>query len=57
MSDVRTKYMEFVRAMVEKSQKKEESKPNDVNSVDVKEIEKLTEKLREEIPDKLKKKN
>jgi len=53
--DNRLKYMEFVKAMVEKSQKKEEAQPNSLNEVDVKKIEELTEKLREEIPDKLKK--
>lgn len=55
--DSRTKYMEFVKAMVEKSEKKEESKPNTLNDVDINKIEELTNKLREQIPDKLKKRN
>jgi len=47
--------MEFVKAMLEKSEKKEEAQPNSLNDVDVKQIEEITQKLREEIPDKLKK--
>lgn len=53
--DNRVRYMEFVKAMLEKSEKKEEAQPNSLNDVDVKQIEEITQKLREEIPDKLKK--
>jgi len=53
--DNRTRYMEFVKAMLEKSEKKEEAQPNSLNSLDVKQIEELAQKIKEELPDKLRK--
>ena len=47
--------MDFVNSMVKKSQEKEEAKPNSLDTLNVSQIEELTKKLREEIPDKLKK--
>ena len=55
MSDLRNKHMDFVNSMVKKSQEKEEAKPNSLDTLNVGQIEELTKKLREEIPDKLKK--
>jgi hypothetical protein len=54
--DARTKHMDFVNQMVKKSEEKEESRPNSLNHLDVNDIEELTKKLREEIPEKLRKK-
>lgn len=54
--DSRTKHMDFVNQMVKKSQEREESKPNSLNNLNVNDIEQLTNKLREEIPNKVKKK-
>lgn len=47
--------MDFVNSMVKKSQEKEEAKPNSLDTLSVSQIEEITKKLREEIPDKLKK--
>ncbi|MBS3154877.1 hypothetical protein J4404_00055 [Candidatus Woesearchaeota archaeon] len=55
MSDLRNKHMDFVNSMVKKSKEKEEAKPNSLDTLNVSQIEELTKKLREEIPDKLKK--
>lgn len=53
--DARTRYLEFVNAMLEKAKQKEEAQPNSSDNVDMKQIEEITEKIKEELPAKLRK--
>ncbi len=46
MKEIREKYKEFVKAMLEKASKKEDPKPNSLNNIDIKKVEKF---VKEEI--------